>query len=141
MDAVWGYIQTDVLSTEFHTLVTKVADVEAGFEGVQEAHVAFLGACLRGCFLGGGEGKVVGAAVREGVGACEVFCGIVGRVEGGGKGVEGEVRRVGEEFDQHSLFLFRVLSGVQDTQHQKSGSHLDALLLRLDQNLFYSLSA
>ncbi|KAI9353762.1 Spc98 family-domain-containing protein [Obelidium mucronatum] len=166
VDSLWGYVQMDVLASEYHKLQSVITLPAGGgesggssggdFEAILKAHQEFLAACLRGLFLednggatkeGGGVGgmkKLVGGTLKSCLGACEVFVGIVGRAHSGpsgwndGKLLE-DVLKVKEEFDQHSSFLFRILTGVQDTA--RKSNHLDALLLRLDHNLFYSMAS
>ncbi|KAJ3028840.1 UNVERIFIED_CONTAM: Gamma-tubulin complex component 4, partial [Siphonaria sp. JEL0065] len=169
VDSLWGYVQMDVLASEFHKLqavvtATAGADAESGdFEAIQKGHREFLDTCLKSLFLedGGGAGgkegsggavggmkKFVGGSLKSCLGTCDLFAGIVrNRLGRGGAGMDGEdvrklwdeISKVKEDFDQHSSFLFRILSGVQDTA--RKSHHLDALLLRLDHNLFYSMSS
>ncbi|ORY42282.1 Spc97/Spc98, partial [Rhizoclosmatium globosum] len=141
VDALWGYAQTDVIATEYARMQqVVVSGGEEDFEGVQAAHTAFLKACMRGLFLDEdiGVGKVVGGAVRGCLGVCERFSGVVGSGRWVLGGVE-DLLVMKKEFDEQVAFLFRVLSGVHDTGVKKV-DHLDALLLRLDHNLYYSMN-
>ncbi|KAI9327725.1 Spc98 family-domain-containing protein [Zopfochytrium polystomum] len=144
------------------------------FDSLQRAHGSFLASCYAGCFLEGngasaqavcsgsstsaaimaaaaGLGRFVAPSLRGAMTSCERFCGVVERAVRDADGVGGhpewyatEIRRLKEEFDQHTSFLFRIFSGAKETAAAAvaggGGQHaLDALLLRLDHNLFYSL--
>ncbi|KAI8614025.1 gamma-tubulin complex component protein [Chytriomyces sp. MP71] len=152
VDSVWSYVQMDVLAAEYHKLLRAITQPSydsatasvlstPDFEDIQAAHSQFLDACLAGCFLDGAMKKFVGGTLRSALGTCDAFVGIVERGVGVG-GFSGgyatkDLAHVREEFETHSTFMFRIFSGVNDTTSKKS-SHLDALLLRLDHNLYYS---
>ncbi|KAJ3403857.1 Gamma-tubulin complex component 4 [Chytriomyces hyalinus] len=129
-----------------HPNASSASTSGADFEDILTAHSEYLDACLAGCFMNGSMKKFVGGTLRTALGACDAFVGIVERGCGMGHDVsEGlglpsvteDLKRVGEDFQQQSAFLFRVFSGVKETTSRRS-SHLDALLLRLDHNSYYS---
>ncbi|KAJ3131753.1 Gamma-tubulin complex component 4 [Physocladia obscura] len=143
-----------------HVASSTVSPTHSGdFDSIQRAHTEFLDASLRGCFCetddsGGGSGmkKFVGSTLKNCLVTCEGFTGFVERTinsggmsDGGWNGAVEEARKLKEEFDRHSSFLFRIFAGVQETGvaassgvNAKKAYHLEALLLRLDHNHYFS---
>ncbi|KAJ3207463.1 Gamma-tubulin complex component 4 [Dinochytrium kinnereticum] len=160
----------DVIEAQHHLMMratslsplTPDTTPDPDFESLLTSHAQLLTACLKGCFLeppsddaqpptqeGSRKGlRIVERTLRDILGACGRFCAGVERREGVGEGVGvevGEVEEAEKEFTTNVAFLFRSLKSIRESPRRSLPplliEHLDALLLRLDHNLFYSRNA
>ncbi|KAJ3415060.1 Gamma-tubulin complex component 4 [Chytridiales sp. JEL 0842] len=164
------YLTVDVISVAYHEMVSRITHDGAfintltdstsaddskqtprklpNFEDIQLAHKDFIDTCIRGCFLDSTSKRFIGGTLKQALSTCDRFYGIIHNAsterdflskDAGSSEAVKEIRGLLEEFNQHTAFLFRIFSGVNESVKKTAG--LDALLLRLDHNLFYSLGA
>jgi len=121
LDNLMSYFQLDIIEAHFVSLNKQINESQ-DFEEVRRYHDQYVSSIASHCFLN--APKIV-RAIQEIVRSCHELCSALLAKE--------DLEQIRRRFDQESLYIFKMLSGVRN-QH----SALGQLLLRLDFNGFYT---
>ncbi|CAG8537215.1 2981_t:CDS:2 [Ambispora leptoticha] len=131
-------INPEIMKFKEQKLDTKTESLQ-DFEEIRLGHQSYLNDIQRGCLL---ESRVCAETIKKVLSICDRLCALLERWDGRKDDEKlSQINRVNEEFRDQVNFLFRTLSGVNQTPDGIGGPprHLDQLLLRLDYSKWFSV--
>lgn len=135
VDTLCYYVQVDVVEVQFLEL-TKNINESQDFETVRKAHEQYLASLITHCFL---RDRIIYSALSDIFETCTRFCRMIQKQEETEETVEAnEVSVLSAEFQRQSTFLFTIISRKTNLH---SSDHLARLVMRLDYNRYFTLSA